>query len=53
MCVPDGAKDNAEVYHEIVEAKVVPGDSFGPAIEYVDGFLCTYGHPDEQEKLEF
>lgn len=45
-------KDNAEVYREEVEAKVPPGDPFDPAVEYVGGFLCAYGHPDEEERLE-
>ncbi len=45
-------KDNAEDYREEVEAKVAPGDSEDPAVEFVGGFLCNYGHPDESERLE-
>ncbi len=45
-------KDSAEDYREEVEAKVGVGDPFDPAIEYVGGFLCAYGHPDEEERIE-
>ena len=45
-------KDSAEVYREEVEAAVAPGDPFDPAVEFVGGFLCAYGHPDEEERIE-
>jgi len=45
-------KDSAEDYRAKVEAKVGPGDPFDPAIEFVGGFLCAYGHPDEEERIE-
>lgn len=45
-------KDNAEDYRSEVEARVAPGDAHDPAVEYVGGFLCAYGHPDEEERLE-
>jgi uronate dehydrogenase len=44
-------KDNAEAYREEVESAVDAGDPFDPAIEFVGGFLCSYGHPDEEERL--
>ena len=44
-------KDNAEVYRAEMEAKVGPGDPHDPAIEFVGGFLCAYGHPDEEERI--
>jgi len=44
-------KDSAESYRQEVEAEVGAGDPFDPAIEYVGGFLCAYGHPDEEERL--
>ena len=43
-------QDSAEDYREKVEAKTEPGDPFDPAIEYVGGVFCDYGHPDD--KLE-
>jgi len=45
-------KDNAEVYRREVEAVNDPGDPNDLAIKYVGGFLCAYGHPDEEERLE-
>ena len=45
-------KDSAEDYRAEVEAKIGPGDPHDPAIEFVGGFLCAYGHPDEEERLE-
>ncbi len=45
-------RDSAEDYRDKVESSVAPGDPFDPAIEYVGGFLCAYGHPDEEERLE-
>ncbi len=45
-------KDNAEVYRKEVEVAVGPGDPHDPSIEFVGGFLCAYGHPDESERLE-
>ena len=44
-------KDSAESYRQQVEAEVKAGDPFDSAIEYVGGFLCAYGHPDEEERL--
>ena len=45
-------KDKAEDYRTEVEARVGPGDPFAPGIEFVGGFLCDYGHPDESERIE-
>ncbi|MFT5504701.1 MAG: uronate dehydrogenase [Gammaproteobacteria bacterium] len=45
-------KDSAEDYREDIEATTRPGDPFDPAVEFVGGFLCAYGHPDEEERLE-
>ena len=45
-------QDTAEDYRDKVEAEVPPGNPFDPGIEYVGGFLCNYGHPDESEYLE-
>ena len=42
----------AEPYRAAVEAKVRPGDPFDPTIEFVGGFLCAYGHPDEEERIQ-
>ncbi len=44
-------KDNAEDYRAEVEAAVPVGDPFDPAVEFLGGFLCAYGHPDEEERL--
>jgi len=44
--------DSAEDYRAEVEAAVGAGDPFDPAIEFVGGFLCAYGHPDEEERIE-
>jgi uronate dehydrogenase len=44
-------KDNAEVYRAEMEAKAGPGDPHDPAVEFVGGFLCAYGHPDEEEPI--
>ena len=41
-------KDSAEDYRDKVEAKVDPGDPFDPAIEFVGGVFCAYGHPDDE-----
>ncbi len=41
-------KDSAEDHRARVEAKTEPGDPFDPAIEYVGGVFCTYGHPDDE-----
>ncbi len=41
--------DSAEAYRAKVEAKTEPGDPFDPAIEYVGGVFCNYGHPDDEE----
>jgi len=43
-------QDSAEDYREKVEANAEPGDPFDPAIEFVGGVFCDYGHPDD--KLE-
>ena len=45
-------KDSAELYRDQVEAKVEPGDPFDPAIEFVGGILCTYGHPDKEDYIK-
>lgn len=45
-------KDSAEAYRDEVEEQIGPGDPFDPAIEFVGGFLCSYGHPDEEERIE-
>ena len=45
-------QDSAEDYREEVEAKTEPADPHDPAIEFVGGFLCAYGHPDEEERIE-
>jgi uronate dehydrogenase len=42
-------QDSAESYRETVEAKTGPGDPADPAIEYVGGFLCAVGHPDDAD----
>ncbi len=41
-------EDSAEDYRSVVEAKTQPGDPFDPAIEYVGGVFCSYGHPDDK-----
>lgn len=40
-------KDSAEDYRAKVEAKTEPGDPAHPAVEYVGGVFCDYGHPDD------
>ena len=40
-------QDSAEDYREKVEAAHPPGDPFDPAIEFVGGVFCNYGHPDD------
>ena len=45
-------QDNAEDYRAEVEAQIAPGDPKDPAVEFVGGFLCNYGHPDEEERIE-
>ena len=40
-------QDNAEDFREKVEAKTEPGDPFDPAVEFVGGVFCNYGHPDD------
>ncbi len=42
-------KDSAEDYRAEVEAATEPGDPYDPAIEFVGGFLCAVGHPDDEE----
>jgi uronate dehydrogenase len=44
-------QDSAETYRREVEAEVGPGDPFDSTIEYVGGFLCASGHPDEDKPL--
>jgi len=39
--------DSAERYRDAIEAKVLPGNPFDPAVEYVGGNFCTFGHPDD------
>ena len=41
-------QDSAEAYREKVEAKTGPGDPYAPDIEFVGGFLCAMGHPDDE-----
>lgn len=41
-------QDSAEDYRTAVEAEVAPGDPFDPAVEYVGGVFCNYGHPDDE-----
>lgn len=40
-------RDSAEEHRAAVEAKVAPGDPFDPAVEFVGGVFCNYGHPDD------
>ncbi|MDH3714794.1 MAG: NAD(P)-dependent oxidoreductase [Gammaproteobacteria bacterium] len=40
-------QESAEDYRAAVEAKTAPGDPFDPAVEYVGGVFCNYGHPDD------
>ncbi len=40
--------DDADDYRHAVEAKVEPGDPFDPAVEFVGGVFCNYGHPDDE-----
>jgi len=41
-------KDSAEPYRAAVESKNPPGDPFDPTIEFVGGFMCALGHPDDE-----
>ena len=41
-------KDSAEAYREKVEAKCPPGDPADPAVHFVGGVFCNYGHPDDE-----
>ncbi len=41
-------QDSAEDWRESVEAKTGPGDPHAPDIEFVGGFLCAVGHPDDE-----
>ena len=41
-------EDSAEDYRDKVEASTEPGDPFDPAVEYVGGVFCSYGHPDDE-----
>lgn len=41
-------QDSAEAYRDAVESKTEPGDPFDPAVEYVGGVFCNYGHPDDE-----
>ncbi|HUF86054.1 MAG TPA: NAD(P)-dependent oxidoreductase [Thermohalobaculum sp.] len=41
-------EDSAEDYRAAVEAKCPPGDPHAPDIEFVGGFLCAVGHPDDK-----
>ncbi|MGI9412055.1 MAG: NAD-dependent epimerase/dehydratase family protein [Hyphomicrobiales bacterium] len=41
-------KDTAEDYRDAVEAKVSPGDPLDPAVAYVGGVFCNFGHPDDE-----
>ena len=40
-------EDSAEDYRAAVEAKCPPGDPADPAIHFVGGVFCNYGHPDD------
>lgn len=40
-------QDNAEVFREQIEAKCAPGDPTDPAIRFVGGGYCNFGHPDD------
>ena len=42
-------QDSAEDYREKVEAKCPPGDPTDPAVHFVGGVFCNYGHPDDPE----
>jgi len=42
-------RHSAEDYRDKVEAKTEPGDPFDPAMEYVGGVFCAYGHPDDED----
>ena len=44
LCLP---QDSAELYREKVEAKCPPGDPADPAVHFVGGVFCNYGHPDD------
>jgi uronate dehydrogenase len=39
---------SAEDYRQKVESNLGPGDPFDPAVEFVGGFLCAVGHPDDE-----
>ncbi len=41
-------QDSAEDWRETVEAKSEPGDPHAPDVEFVGGFLCAVGHPDDK-----
>ncbi len=41
-------RDSAEDYREKVEARTDPGDPHDPAVKYVGGVFCNYGHPDDE-----
>ncbi|MEO1491926.1 MAG: NAD(P)-dependent oxidoreductase [Pseudomonadota bacterium] len=40
-------QDSAESYRAAVEAKCPPGDPTDPAVHFVGGVFCNYGHPDD------
>jgi uronate dehydrogenase len=40
--------DSAEDHREAVERKTEPGDPHDPAVEFVGGVFCSYGHPDDE-----
>ena len=42
-------QDSAEAYREKVEAATEPGDPFDPAVEFVGGAFCSFGHPDDPQ----
>lgn len=41
-------EDSAEPFRAAVESKTPPGDPFDSTIEFVGGFMCGLGHPDDE-----
>jgi len=42
-------QDSAEAFRAKVEASCPPGDPADPAVHFVGGVFCNYGHPDDPE----
>lgn len=40
-------QDTAEDWRDAVEAKFPPSDPRDPAVEFIGGAFCNYGHPDD------